>query len=343
MAAELIELPYPRDRRMLVGHEAAALAVAGAERAGRLHHAWLIGGPEGIGKATLAYRIARFLLARPDERLPGGDGLAVDPAGRTARQVSAGAHPNLVVLERQEGEGEKAASKFIRVEAVRRALDLFATTAADGGRRVCLIDSVEDLNANAANALLKTIEEPPRGAVVLLVSHAPNRVLPTIRSRCRRLTLAPLAAGEVGAVLASLDLDGAAPALLARAAGLAEGSIKRALTLLDPARVALLDEITALLDGLPALPVGRALVLAEKLADRRRAEEFPLALDALQRWLALKVEAGQHLGAARLAPLAEVCENLTDAAREVETYNLDRRAFLMTTFGDLAEAVRRAA
>lgn len=341
--ADLSAIPHPRHRHGLVGHAAAERAVAEAARAGRLHHAWLIGGPEGIGKATFAYRVARHLLASPSEQVPGG--LGVDPEGRTARQVAASAHPNLVVLERSPGEGDKAAPKSISVEAVRRALSFFATTAADGGRRICIIDPVEDLTQAAANALLKSIEEPPSGALILIVSHAPHRVLPTIRSRCRRLSLAPLSADEVAQVLQVLSpcLGKIDAALLSRAAGLADGSVDGALALLDPSRVALVDELTAILDGLPHLAIPRLLALAERLADRRRTEDFPLALDTVLRWLAARVDAAQALGAARLAPLAEVCENLTEAAREVETYNLDRRAFIVTTFGDLADAVRRAA
>ena len=345
MSVDLADVPHPRDRPILVGHEAPARSVAEAARAGRLHHAWLIGGPEGIGKATLAYRIARRLLAPAAEHVSSADGLGTDPDDRTARQVAASAHPNLVVLERGQGDGEKAAPRTISVEQIRKALGLFTSTAADGGRRICIIDPVEDLTVPAANALLKTIEEPPAGALILIVTHAPHRVLPTIRSRCRKLMLGPLQETEVATVLNSLAPAIGEPdaALLGRAVALAEGSVRRALTMLDPARIETIAEVNRLLDRLPELATSRVLALGERLADRRRPEDFALALDAVQRWLALKVEANQGLGPARLAPLAEVCEKLTDAAREVETYNLDRRAFVMTSFGDLAEAVRRAA
>ncbi len=332
--------PHPRFSGDLVGHAAASRELSAGNGAGRLHHAWLIGGPEGIGKATLAYRFARRLLAAPSERLEGGDGLGVDPDGRTARQIAAGAHPNLVGLERPVPEDGKPAPKTIGVEAVRKALSLFSTTATDGGRRICIIDPVEDLTVPAANALLKTVEEPPAGALILIVSHAPQRVLSTIRSRCRKLSLAALETAEVRAVLISLghpDDD-----VSARAASLSEGSVGRALAMLDPKRVALLDEVTALLDELPAPAPRRVFALADRVGDRKAADEFPLVLDRFVGWLSLRIRAGQHLGAARLAPLAEVCENLQEAARAVEAYNLDRRAFIVSTFGDLAEAVRRA-
>lgn len=342
MALE-IDIPLPRERRGFVGHVAAAEALREGARSGRLHHAWLIGGPEGIGKATLAYRFARHLLAPAAERLPGGDGFGVDPEGRTARQIAATSHPNLIALERAtSAEDGKAPPKFITVEAIRKTLSFFASTAADGGRRICIVDAVDDLNGPAANALLKTLEEPPPGALILLVSHAPQRVLPTIRSRCRKVNLPPLADNEVDAVLVDLD-PSLAPALRARAVAMADGSVGRALTLLDPKRIAMIDELSRLLDAMPDAPTHRILSLADKFGDRRGADEFPVLLDTVSRWLSRQVEARLGQGAARLAPLAEVCENVVEAARAVEIYNLDRRAFIVSTFGDLAEAVRRTA
>lgn len=338
-------IPHPRERHELVGHDIPARQFVEAERSGRLPHAWLLGGPEGIGKATLAYRFARFLLAPAAERRGGADGLAVDPQGRTARQIAAGAHPNLATVERVVPEDGKPVPRIIPVEAVRKALTFFQTTAANGGRRICLVDSIDEVNANGANALLKTIEEPPPGAVILLVSHAPHGVLPTIRSRCRKLPLAPLGTAEVRRVLDTLGLAAMEdePGLADRAAALSDGSVGRALAMLDPKRVALLDELAALLAALPGAPIGQVLRLGDKLADKRRADDFPLVVEAVLRWLSDRVESRQNAGASRLAPLAELCENLIDTARSVEVYNLDRRAFIVSTFSDLAEAVRRAA
>lgn len=338
-------VPRPRDRHVLLGQEEGARALAEADRSGRLHHAWLIGGPEGIGKATLAYRFARFLLAPPSERLAGGDGLGVDPEGRTARQITAGSHPNLLVLERASPDGDKAAPKTVSVDAARKVLTFFNATAADGGRRICIIDTIDDLTPAATNALLKTVEEPPARALVLICSHAPRRVLPTIRSRCRRLALPTLPDETVAEVLRTLGgpTAGLDDARLLRAAASSGGSVARALDLLDGKRIALIDELTGLLDALPQASPRRVLALADRLGDRRGEADFALAVETVQLWLERRVHEGRHLGPARLAPLAEVCENVGEAARSVETYNLDRRAFIVTTFGDLAEAVRRAA
>jgi DNA polymerase-3 subunit delta' len=340
------EAPHPRFGTLLVGHAEAERGFAAAIRSGRLHHAWLIGGRAGIGKATLAYRAARRLLAAPDEIRGGEDSLATDPGGRTARQIAAGSHPNLFVLDLEiaSADVERPPAKTIPVKTTRRVLAFFGTTAANGGHRVMIVDCAEDLTVQSANALLKTIEEPPPRSIILIVSHAPQRVLPTIRSRCRKLNLSPLSGERVLEALRTFLPNGeGGPDLLARAAERADGSVRRALTLLDPKRQAILDELASLLAALPEVPMLRVLGLAEKLADRRAEGDFELAVDAVQLWAAERIRAGADLGPARLAPLAELCEKVADAARTVETYNLDRRPFVVSMFGDLAEVVRKAA
>src|SRR5215212_10293346 len=242
--------PHPRERFALFGHEEAEAAFLQAIREGRLHHAWLIGGPEGIGKATLAYRVARYLLSLG----PGSRGrepsLGVDPKAVAARQVAALSHPNLAVLRRTPGSDKKGPSATISVETVRRALDLFGSTAADGGYRVCIVDSAEDLTIASANALLKVIEEPPPRSVFLIVSHAPQRVLATIRSRCRRLLLRPLDAHDIRSVIDSLGTPfaDASGDLLDRAIELGEGSVRRTLEMLDEDKVSFVASINTTLD-----------------------------------------------------------------------------------------------
>jgi DNA polymerase-3 subunit delta' len=327
---------------VLFGHDEAERAFLTAFAAGRLHHAWLLGGPEGIGKATLAYRVARYLLAfgvRPAQTL------AVDPEGRVARQVSALSHPNLVVLRRPAGTDTKAAATTIPVDAVRRAQALFGTTAADGGFRICVVDSADDLTISSANALLKLIEEPPPRSIFLLVAHAPQRLLPTVRSRCRRLHLRPLLDPDLAAAIRSLPApwgtcsDGD----LAAAARVAEGSVRRALLALDGDRMNAVREARTLLEALPRMDVKRVLGLAEALSRRDTDETYELVLETLGRWTSERLNARAGEGAARLAPLVAVCDKVARAAREVEIYNLDRRPLIVSMFGDLAEAVRRAA
>jgi DNA polymerase III delta' subunit len=180
---------HPRLTATLEGHDAAERIVLDAWSQGRLHHAWMITGPQGIGKATLAWRIARFLLSHRRGDGPPPRDLATDPGGEAARLIAARSHPDLFVLERQVNPDTGKLRQDIAVDDVRRVNAFFARTAAFGGWRVVIVDAVDDLNASSANALLKILEEPPPRAVFLLVAHAPGRALKTIRSRCRVLGL----------------------------------------------------------------------------------------------------------------------------------------------------------
>ena len=186
---------HPRETSTLSGHREAEQALLNAYRGDRIPHAWLIGGAQGIGKATLAYRMARFVLAHRDALAAGvrrAETLWVDPSNPVARHVAAGAHGGLLTLERSLNE-KGVMRTVITVDETRETISFFGSTAAVEGWRVCVVDTVDELNPNAANALLKVLEEPPRQSLFLLVSHAPARVLPTIQSRCRKLALRPLA------------------------------------------------------------------------------------------------------------------------------------------------------
>src|SRR5262245_7230365 len=231
------ELSHPRETRELVSHAEAEQTMLDAYRSGRMPHAWLIGGPSGIGKATLAYRMARFVLAHPDpsaKAVKAAKSLAVADNHPVAQRIAAQAHPDLLVLERVVNEKTGKLFTVIRVEDVRQTVSFFGSTAGEGGWRVCIVDTADELqDPQGANALLKILEEPPRNALLLLVSHAPARLLPTIRSRCRRLMLRPLSEDDV--ILAAAQALGrdSADSDLREAAALAEGSVGRALTLLE--------------------------------------------------------------------------------------------------------------
>ncbi|KMO43709.1 XRE family transcriptional regulator [Methylobacterium tarhaniae] len=336
---EIPGVPRPREQTDLLGQEAAERAFREAIGAGRLHHAWLLGGPKGIGKATLAFRVARHLLARGDGAgVP--DSLALPPGHPVARQVAGLSHPNLVLLRRQRAPGSKTSvaktvPTQIGVDAARRALHLFAATSADAGYRICIVDCADELNLASANALLKVIEEPPPRSLFLIVSHAPGRLLPTIRSRCRRLALKPLASGDVARVLRSLGPQqaGKPSELIERAAALSEGSVARALDLLDPDTIGVVDEVEALLDQGDRPDWRRALKLAERLAGRDADGLYAAALDTVQRRLAAEIERRQGDPPARLAALAEAAERAARAAREAQVYNLDRRPVVLSLFG----------
>ena len=186
--------PVPRENPHLVGHELAAGALVEAWGSGRLAHAWLIAGPRGIGKATLAYRFARFVLAGGEGG--GNDGLAMAPEHPVFQRAAAGGHSDLAVIERGLGDRGRLRAEIV-VDDVRKANAFLSLTAGEGGWRVVIVDAADEMNRNAANALLKRLEEPPSRVLFLLVSHAPSRMPATLRSRCRLLSL--VAAARAGA------------------------------------------------------------------------------------------------------------------------------------------------
>src|SRR3979411_3106487 len=262
----------PRETTALFGHREAETALLNAFRSGRIPHAWLIGGAQGIGKATLAYRMARFVLAHRNPLMPSvqrAETLAVDPSEPVARQIAAEAHGGLLVLER--GLNDRGVLRtVITVDETRETISFFGSTAAVEGWRVCIVDTVDELNPNAANALLKILEEPPRQSLFLLVSHAPARVLPTIQSRCRKLALRPLAVDDVIRAAAQAANIGNDDPALAEAAEEAEGSVGRAITLLGGDALKLQQRTAALLATLPRVDPRELHALGDALGGSHR-------------------------------------------------------------------------
>src|SRR5215472_2494378 len=337
-----LEAPPPRETTALFGHADAERTLLAAYRGGRMPHAWLIGGPPGVGKATLAYRVARFVLAHPDaaaQEVQAAQTLALDGAHPVARRLAAQAHPDILTLERTVGPNGTLRS-VITVDDVRRTVGFFGSTAGAGGWRICIVDSADDLQSpQGANALLKVLEEPPSRALFLLVSHAPGRLLATIRSRCRRLTLRPLEAADVAQAAAqALERDPGDREVL-KAAAAAQGSVARATTLLGGAALAVRERMIELLGGLPQIDPQALHALGDTLG-RSDDTVFNTFVETIQDWLSAQLRVG---GAQprRLARVAEVWEKLDRAARDVEVFNLDRKPMVFAVFGLLAEAVRR--
>ncbi len=336
---------HPRHAERLIGHEAAEAEMLSAYREGRLAHAWLIGGPEGIGKATLAWRFARFLLANPDPNASAvrdARDLSSDPKTPAARHLASLAHPDFSLVRRAWNAERKKHFSEIRVDDVREALQVFQMSAAFGGWRICLVDCAEDLNANGANALLKMIEEPPARSLILIVSHRPGQVLPTIRSRCRRLRLDPLDPGDIAEVVATLGApwSEADPTAIAKAAAVANGSVREALARLSPDAEGVGALIDATLAGLPH-PDARAVArLAEALGGRASTEALDAFHRALYEWLAAYAvkTVSSPLGAWEVGAL---WDRLRAAARETEAMNLDRKLHVLAVFSEIAASARR--
>ena len=338
---DLDEAAHPRATTILVGHQEAERTLLAAYRSSRLPHAWLISGPAGIGKATLAYRMARFVLAHPDPRAPAvqaATSLAVDAEHPVARRIAAQAQGDLLVLVRTINEKTGKLRQDIQVDDVRRTVTFFGSTAGEGGWRIAIIDSVDELNNEGANALLKILEEPPQRTLLLLVSHSSAHVLPTIRSRCRLLPLRPLAPEDVAQAAAAALGRSAADADIIAAAAVADGSVSRALALLDGDALELRSRIVELLERLPTVDPRALHALGDRLYG---VDAAPLAafLDTVNAWLSARLAQGPQ-EPAHLVRVAEAWEKINSAARDAEEYNLERKPLVFSVFGTLADAVR---
>jgi DNA polymerase-3 subunit delta' len=330
--------PDPRANPTLLGHPEAEATILEALRTGRMHHAWLITGPEGVGKATLAYRFARRLLAgRPAE-----ESLALDPTHPVFRRVAANSHADLLTVERMLNEKTRRMKTQIAVEDVRKITGFMSLTPAEGGWRVVVVDGAEDLNPASANALLKILEEPPPRAILLLVCAAPGRLLPTIRSRCRRLRLTPLSDEPMSALLAQY-LPQIEPDERGRLLTLAEGSPGRAIMLAEDEGLKIAILVDKLLSDLPAVPVSRGYEIADFLG--RSETGFSTFMDLMRAGVAAAVRESvrgradpdqERLVALRsLDAWGELWQGLTRLQAETERFSLDKRQAVVAGVGML--------
>jgi DNA polymerase III subunit delta' len=363
--ASLLPPPAAASATTLLGHETAERTFVAALQSGRMPHAWLITGPKGVGKATLAFRMARALLGAPasagdaaDDGMTGLFGDAPKPVAvldmvadaAVFRRVAELTHSDFRLLRRSLTDKGKLRGEIV-IEDVRAAIDFLRLTPAEGAWRVLIVDSADDLNRSAANALLKILEEPRPRTVIVLVSHAPGRLLPTIRSRCRRLALAPLPEAAMSAALQERvpDLAGDDRALITT---LAEGSLGQALTLIESDALSLFREITALLVRWPRIDTATLHKLADKVTARGGERNFEMAAELLK-WIGARFlrhaaradvksapeafagEAqlfGSWAAAAGLDRWLELWEKVERLFSRVLSVNLDRRQAWITVW-----------
>lgn len=353
-----ISVPAPRANATLLGHDEAERDILSAWNAERMHHAWLITGKRGIGKATLAYRVARFVLSGCGES--GGlfgppDNLDISPDHPVLNRIAQGSHGDLRVIERQWDDKKKRRKGEIVVDDVRGIGQFLSLTPAEGGWRVVIVDAADEMNRNAANAVLKVLEEPPKRAVLLLLAHTPSRLLPTIRSRCRSLPLAPLDDAVVEELLRRYRAD--LPADDVRAlVHLAEGSVGRALDLSEQGGLQLYQSLIGLLRSLPKLDVPAAYTFSEKAG--RSDDSFRVTTELFQWWLGRTIAAAARgeepaevvpgenglmrtlVAAAALDKWLEVWEKISRLFDRAQAVNLDKRQVLVSAFLSVERLVR---
>ena len=337
------EGPTPASQPFLIGHDKAESALAAAHAGGRLAHAWLFTGPEGVGKASLAFRFARHLLSG----LPAEEGrfaaAANDPDSRVFRLVAAGAHPDLLVVARPEEASApgKKPPQDVPVEQIRR-IPTFLSLAAEGAWRVVVVDEADRLTRSAANALLKALEEPPACTVLILTSVTPGRLLPTIRSRCRRLDLETLSEADLGAWLdrSGLTVPEADRDLLIALAGGAPGRLAR---LVEQDGAAVWRALQGLLAAAPKLDWGAAHKLSDRLSRPAADAAYELSADLLCRWLEDRIRRGargQGGPPVQLDRLVKVWEKAQDLFAAAKGANLDKRTTLLQIFAALEDAAQ---
>ncbi|HWA69002.1 MAG TPA: DNA polymerase III subunit delta' [Rhizomicrobium sp.] len=327
---------HPRETFALAGQEAAMVRVTRALRSGRPPGAWLITGAPGTGKATLAYAIARYLLAH-GATPAGPQDLSVPPDDAAARQVTAQSHPGLLVLKRAINPRTGKLMTVLSVEEIRRLTDFFQMTSGAGGWRVAIVDTADDMNDSAANALLKMLEEPPGNAMLLLLSNTPGRLLPTIRSRCRRLALRPLA-DDVMESLLTRHLPDMPPVERAQLARLAGGSIGAALTLATGEGGELAREAEDLIDRARDPDLVALLALGEKLGRMRDGlDQFG---NFLTKALSDRIRARAHGGAPDLERWVQLLGRIEQGFGRATGLHLEPHQALLTAARDLAHTAR---
>lgn len=334
---------HPRLTEVLSGHSAAEETFLRAYNAGSLHHAWLVTGEQGIGKATFAYRAARFLLSRDAAASGAAETLAVPLSSPAARQIAAGAHTSLFVL----GEGAGAASSAsIGVEEVRK-LRSFLSLTSPGGWRAMIVDPANDLTIASANALLKAIEEPPPRTVFFLIGHGAATVMPTIRSRCVKLALRPLDfadfAGAVPAACRRGELPEPEPQALEKLHKVSGGSPGRALEFLARGLLSLSETIEKIIKSLPRIDYALVHGLVQSASGARNAQAFESLCDFIEErveTMAKEALAGAP-DAAESAAWAQAWQAFRQRRLEMEVLNLDKGAFLMSAFSDMEHIARK--
>ncbi len=358
-------VPEPRANPYLIGHNAAESAYLGAWDGGRLAHAWLIAGPRGIGKATLAYRMARFALSQQADAAapdmfggpPAPKSLEMSASHPVFRRIQAMGHSDFRSIERPWSDAKQTKRKtVIGVDEVREIGGFLSMTPAEGAWRALVIDAADEMNNNAANAVLKILEEPPDRALLFLVVHNADRLLPTIRSRCRRLDLRPLTQTQVSTLIGRYRPDIKTADILPLAI-LADGSIGRALELADEGGISLFRNLIDLLQDAPKFSISKLHALGDQAT---KGDAFRTLTGLLSWWLARvatlgaqdalqaapEIIPGERTASSKLASSAspavwaDIWQQVTHLAARTEAINLDKKRSLLAALMKVESAVK---
>ena len=329
-------IPPSRNVR-LFGHAKTAAFLANAYATGQLHHALLLEGAQGIGKATLAFRLANHVLSHPDPEQAPSAMTDPDPDSSVNRQIASGASHNLIHLTRPVDQKTGRMRTAITVDEVRRVGRFLAQTSGTGNWRIVIVDPADDLNRSAANAILKMLEEPPRNALFILVSHLPGRLLATIRSRCMPVRMLPLGLDEMKAGLEHLGVDrGQDEAILDAVIRLSEGSLANALLLLRYGGLEIAEIFEQIMAKGPLGSRETVYKLADSLSARDRDMAFTFFGDHAVEWLARSARTEADSGnLARADRLAWLTQKIREDLATADIYNLDRKQVVASVFSSI--------
>jgi DNA polymerase III subunit delta' len=334
-------IPEPAENPHLFGHGEAASMLAASYRAGKLPHALLFSGALGIGKATLAFHLAYQLLKHPAQASAPGELVTPDPQSALFRQVAIGAHPSVLHLTRPRNEKTKGFKTVVTVDEIRRVNRFLSMTSHDGSYRVVIVDPADDMNANAANALLKNLEEPPSRTVFILIAHSPGGLLPTIRSRCQTVRLQPLAGADLIAALSTFDVqppeDQDSRRALAERSG---GSVRMAVLLTQYGGLEIAEATDKIVNA-PTLDVAGAYRIAEVVGGRDGAVPFDIFnRHVLDLFASAASTAALEGDLARASRMSRNWNDSRVAIEEAETYNLDRKQHALNMIARLQDTFR---
>lgn len=327
----------PKDNPYLIGHEKAESFVLEAWRQNNLHHALLISGEKGIGKATFAYRIARFLLQADETKRNNYKSLEISPESSVFRQINSGSHPDLKVIERgyiktdrqkiikaiQSGNymsdeelSDLKKSSEIVIDDIREINDFLSKSSANDNWRVVLIDCADEMNRSSSNALLKALEEPPHKTLMMLISHNPAILLPTIRSRCTKIELHPLTDNLVASLLRRYrpELN---ETKIKKLCSMAKGSIGKAIQYADNHAEEFYEELKALSDAGNNFHIAQMLKFCSTAATE---DNYELFKELVLKFLLEKARSGKKVDS-----FAALFDKATATFRETEALNLDKK------------------